>query len=180
MLDAQRGSTQWKVWTATSARALCASWPLVGAVAAAGIFLSVLSGHALVLVGLPPRELVMAPSDVADTRFLEAMRAAQLKTLDRFEVYRDFQFVDRLPESRITFQHRIVSDSGRTYKAVHYDHGNGVAVADVDGDGLPDVYFTTQVGRNALWRNLGGGRFEDWTERSGVGVGDRVSVTASF
>ena len=120
----------------------------------------------------------MAPTDVADTTFLEAMRAAQLRTVDRFEVYRDFRFVDRLPESRITFQHRIVSDSGRTYKAVHYDHGNGVAVADVDGDGLPDIYFTTQVGRNTLWHNLGGGRFEDWTERSGLGIDGKVSVAA--
>ena len=135
MHDAQRGSAQWKIWTAITARALCARWPLAGLVATAGILAGLL-GQALVLAGLPPREPVMAPTDVADTTFLEAMRAAQLRTVDRFEVYRDFRFVDRLPESRITFQHRIVSDSGRTYKAVHYDHGNGVAVADVDGDNL--------------------------------------------
>lgn len=122
----------------------------------------------------------MAPLDVANTNWLERLRAAQLKTVGRFDVYHDFRFVDRIADSRITFQHRIVSDAGRTYKGVHYDHGNGLAVADVDGDGLLDVYFTTQVGSNGLWRNLGGGRFEDWTDRAGVGVGDRIGVTASF
>ena len=50
--------------------------------------------------------------------------------------FHDFQFTDRLAESGITFKHRIVDDAGKTYKAAHYDHGNGIAIADVDGDGL--------------------------------------------
>jgi len=40
------------------------------------------------------------------------------------------QFTDRLAESGITFKHGIVDDAGRTYKGVHYDHGNGIAIAD--------------------------------------------------
>ena len=59
-------------------------------------------------------------------------------------------------------------------------HGNGVPVADVDGDGLYDIYFVTQLGSNQLWKNAGGGRFEDITESAGVGLADRVAVTASF
>ena len=69
---------------------------------------------------------------------------------------------------------------GKTYKAAHYDHGNGVAVADVDGDGRLDIYFVSQVGGNQLWRNLGGGKFEDITAPAGVAVPGRISVTASF
>jgi ectoine hydroxylase len=54
----------------------------------------------------------------------------------------DFQFTDRLAESGITFRHRIVDDAGRTYKAAHYDHGNGLAIADVVADLVgPDVVF---------------------------------------
>lgn len=92
----------------------------------------------------------------------------------------DFRFTDRLPESGITFVHQVVDDAGKFYKAVHYDHGNGVAVADVDGDGLPDLYFSTQLGSNELWRNLGGGKFENITDKAGVGVADEVGVSASF
>ncbi len=37
----------------------------------------------------------------------------------------------------------------------------GVAAADLDGDGRPEIYVANDVSDNALFRNLGGGRFED-------------------
>ncbi len=46
-------------------------------------------------------------------------------------------------------------------------YGQGVAVGDYDGDGLPDVYVT-QYGRNILYHNNGDGTFSDVTERAGV------------
>ncbi|MBT8337761.1 MAG: CRTAC1 family protein, partial [Gemmatimonadetes bacterium] len=49
-------------------------------------------------------------------------------------------------------------------------HGSGVAVGDVDGDGLPDLYFARVDGPNALYRNLGGWRFEDITAASGTAL----------
>jgi hypothetical protein len=52
---------------------------------------------------------------------------------------------------------------------LYYYNGGGVAAGDVDGDGLPDLYFTSNLGRDRLYRNLGGFRFEDITERAGVG-----------
>jgi len=61
--------------------------------------------------------------------------------------------------------------------------GSGVCVFDYDGDGLQDIYFVqsgrlpgfTPKGplRSALYRNLGHGRFEDVTEKAGVGGPDR-------
>jgi hypothetical protein len=48
-------------------------------------------------------------------------------------------------------------------------YGQGVTVADYDGDGDPDVYVTRYKG-NTLWRN-DGGRFTDVTGKAGVGVG---------
>ena len=100
--------------------------------------------------------------------------------MSQFTVFHDFQFTDRVNESGITFVHHVVEDAGKHYKAVHYDHGNGIAVADVDGDGLYDIYFVNQVGGNELWKNLGGGRFRNITKEAGVGLADRIGVAASF
>ena len=52
----------------------------------------------------------------------------------------------------------------------HKGWGMGVAVADFDNDGLPDIYVTGFDG-NALYRNVGNCKFEDVTEKAGVAVG---------
>jgi len=119
-------------------------------------------------------------ANVHEVVWMESRRRSQLATLDLFDVFHDFQFVDQQAESGIRFRHYAVDCSMRQYKAVHYDHGNGVAIADVDNDGLFDIYFLTHVGGNELWRNLGGGQFENITDSSGVALADRISVTASF
>ena len=120
------------------------------------------------------------PNEILDPPWLPARMRAQLETRGEFTSFIDFRFRDRIDESGIQFRNRVVEDAGITYKAVHYDHGNGIAVADVDGDGLYDIYFVNQAGANELWRNLGDGRFEDLTRTAGVGVSDRISVAASF
>ena len=111
---------------------------------------------------------------------LPARKKAQMAAANQFKVFYQFQFTDKVKESGITFVHHIVDDAGKTYKQVHYDHGNGIAVADVDGDGLYDIYFLNQVGGNELWKNLGGGKFKNITNEAGVGLPDRISVAASF
>jgi enediyne biosynthesis protein E4 len=58
-------------------------------------------------------------------------------------------------------------------------YGQGVTVADYDGDGDPDVYVT-RYGRNTLWRNdRDRGRFTDVTEEAGIGCGS-WSLGAAF
>ncbi len=58
--------------------------------------------------------------------------------------------------------------------------GAGVCLGDVDGDGLVDVFLARTEGPNALYRNLGGWRFEDITERAGVAAPDRYSTGCVF
>ncbi len=122
----------------------------------------------------------LIPPQLADTARLKTLGDEQRKSASRFAAFHDFRFTDRLSESGITYLNRVVADAAKTYKSAHYDHGTGMAVADVDGDGRLDVYFVSQVGGNALWRNVGGGRFEDITREAGVALTDRVGVTASF
>ena len=57
-------------------------------------------------------------------------------------------------------------DNVLTYEYIY--NGGGVAVGDVNGDGLPDLYFTANMGANRLYLNKGNFQFEDITERAGV------------
>jgi hypothetical protein len=114
---------------------------------------------------------------------LAAREQAEKSDAAKLMVPHDFRFTDRLPESGITFVHQIVDDAGKTYKAAHYDHGSGIAAADVDGDGRTDLYFVNQLGGSELWRNVssgGNGRFENITASAGVAVAGRIGVAASF
>jgi len=106
-----------------------------------------------------------------------AQQKARAKTLG---IFTGFSFQDEIKKSGIKFRHKIVDDVGTDYKAIHYDHGNGMAIADVDGDGFEDIYFTSLSGTNELWRNLGDGTFEDITKSSGLILSDRVGMAASF
>jgi len=58
--------------------------------------------------------------------------------------------------------------------------GAGVALGDVDGDGLVDLFLARTEGPNALYRNLGGWRFEDITAVAGVALPDRTTSGAAF
>src|SRR2546422_5977521 len=62
---------------------------------------------------------------------------------------------------------------------LYYYNGGGVAAGDIDGDGLVDLYFTSNLGSNRLYRNLGNFKFEDVTARAGVAdsVGWKSGVT---
>ncbi len=121
-----------------------------------------------------------SPPDILETDWLERRKSSQLATRDQFNSFLDFQFSDRFENAGINWSNRVVDDAGFSYKAVHYDHGNGLAVADVDGDGHLDIYFVNQVGSNALLQNRGDGTFAEKTDVAGVGLADRICVSASF
>jgi hypothetical protein len=58
-------------------------------------------------------------------------------------------------------------------------YGQGVAVGDYDGDGLPDIYIT-QYGRSILYHNNGDGTFTDVTEKAGVAARGWASSAVWF
>ncbi len=91
-------------------------------------------------------------------------------------------FRDVTAERGIAFRmNYLPGEQGEAFKVNLYDHGCGVAVADYDGDGNEDVLLLNQLGENALFHNLGGGRFANVTaENPAVALSDRICVGASF
>jgi hypothetical protein len=84
-------------------------------------------------------------------------------------------FRDITTESGITFVHHAAPEK----KYIVESMSGGVALFDFDRDGLVDIYFVDSMtvatkddprsARSALYRNLGHGRFEDVTDKAGVG-----------
>ncbi|MEP6992671.1 MAG: VCBS repeat-containing protein [bacterium] len=70
----------------------------------------------------------------------------------------------------VTFENRLPEDTAyNILNYLYYYNGGGVAAGDVNGDGLPDLYFTSSTGHNRLYLNRGNYRFEDVTAKAGVG-----------
>ena len=85
-------------------------------------------------------------------------------------------------ESGLDFIHRWDPAEAENDRIATSFAGGGVALGDVDNDGLPDLFLTRPHGGSRLYRNLGSFKFEDITERVGLAqaLNDHWSISASF
>ena len=84
-------------------------------------------------------------------------------------------FRDITREAGITFTHHAAPEK----KFIVESMSGGVALFDYDNDGLVDIYFVDSLtvdtasnpkaARSALYHNLGSNRFEDVTDKAGIG-----------
>ncbi|RMG76292.1 MAG: hypothetical protein D6714_21560, partial [Bacteroidetes bacterium] len=78
---------------------------------------------------------------------------------------------EKLPAERTGVRFNNELDPNEVKSPMEYVNvynGGGVSAGDVNGDGLPDLYFTGNLSDNRLYLNQGDFRFEDVTERAGV------------
>jgi hypothetical protein len=70
--------------------------------------------------------------------------------------------------SGINFNNKVVdNDTINILNYRNFYNGGGVAVGDINNDGLPDVFFTANQGANKLFLNKGGFKFEDISTKAG-------------
>jgi hypothetical protein len=77
-------------------------------------------------------------------------------------------------QTGVDFKNEIVETEGLNVLAYEYFfNGGGLAVGDLDNDGLQDLFFTANMGPNKVYRNLGSLKFKDVTKSAGAGLEGR-------
>ncbi len=84
-------------------------------------------------------------------------------------------------QTGISFQNILKSTERiNTYTYRNFYNGAGVAIGDLNNDGLPEIYFAGNQVENQLYLNKGNFQFEDITDKAGVGCPDVWSTGVSF
>ncbi|MDO1451933.1 VCBS repeat-containing protein, partial [Rhodocytophaga aerolata] len=91
-----------------------------------------------------------------------------------------FQLVDPA-HTHINFRNTLsYDDKFNIYTYRNFYNGGGVAIGDINNDGLPDLFFTANMLPSRLYVNKGNFEFEDITEKAGIGKKGKWSTGVSM
>ncbi len=86
-----------------------------------------------------------------------------------------------LQQTGIDFENRVTENDSLNILTYEYLYnGAGVAVGDVNNDGLADIYFSGNMVTNKLYLNRGDFKFEDITGKAGVAGRERWKTGVSM
>ena len=76
-------------------------------------------------------------------------------------------------ESGVVFNNEVQQNGdNHILNYSYFFNGGGVAVGDINNDGLVDIYFSANQKANKLYLNKGNFKFEDITDKAGVGASE--------
>lgn len=80
-----------------------------------------------------------------------------------------FKKID-ITQAGIDFENKLTpTEDFNIIDYLYFYNGGGVAVGDINGDDLPDIFFSGNQVTNKLYLNRGNLKFEDITDKAGVG-----------
>ena len=84
-------------------------------------------------------------------------------------------------DSGINFQNKVEDDSiENSFLFRNFYNGGGVAIGDINNDGLADVFLTSNTGANKLYLNKGNFKFEDISDKAGIIKDDKWNTGVVF
>ena len=84
-------------------------------------------------------------------------------------------------ETDISFENKVVDNKlDNSFLFRNFYNGAGVAIGDINNDGLPDVFLTSNMGDNKLYLNKGNLKFEDISVKGGLKQDSMWSTGVTF
>jgi enediyne biosynthesis protein E4 len=104
----------------------------------------------------------------------------EIRTVKHF-LYRNDGLKDGVPHFTNVYDEFLFDESKGAFIPGRADgHGFGVVTADLNGDGLTDIYVANDMCPNFLFLNLGGGRFKDATDESGAAFNEKGAALSGM
>ncbi len=104
-------------------------------------------------------------------KFVAAIASVTMLLACNEKMKNDNTLFEQLDKSstNIDFNNKLTyTDQFNIFTYRNYYNGGGVALGDINNDGLTDVFFTSNMEKNKLYLNKGNFQFEDITDQAGI------------
>lgn len=87
----------------------------------------------------------------------------------------------KIDNTGINFENTVEDEAkDNSFLFRNFYNGGGLAIGDINNDGLSDVFFTSNAGNNKLYLNKGNFQFEDISDRAGIIKDDKWNTGVVF